>query len=33
MTLIFALLSTCKSMGQRSFTICQAFNGRAPVTE
>jgi hypothetical protein len=28
MTLIFALLSTCKSMGQRSFTICQAFNGQ-----
>jgi hypothetical protein len=28
MTLIFALLSTCKSMSQQSFTICQAFNGQ-----
>jgi hypothetical protein len=33
MTLIFALLSTCKSMGQRSFRTCLAFNGSAPATE
>jgi hypothetical protein len=33
MTLIFALPSTCKSMSQKSFTICQAFNGRTPAIE
>ncbi len=33
MTLMFALFSTCKSMGQRSFTTCLAFNGSAPATE
>jgi hypothetical protein len=27
MTLIFALFSICKPMGQRAFTICQVFNG------
>jgi hypothetical protein len=33
MTLIFVLFSTCKSIDQRSFKICRAFNRKTPSTE